>query len=166
MFKIGQGYDIHKLVEGRELIIGGVSIPHTKGLLGHSDADVLIHAIIDAILGACSASDIGTIFSDNDDKYKNANSRDLLKYVSQNILHNSGYKIANIDSTIILETPKLKDYIPFMKQNIAEDLGIEVDMVSIKAKTKEGCDAVGKFDAAESHAIILIYSSSLKFRLV
>ena len=162
MFKIGQGYDIHKLVEGRELIIGGVSIPHTKGLLGHSDADILIHSIIDAILGACGASDIGTIFPDNDDKYKNANSRYLLKYVSQNILQNSGYKISNIDTTIILETPKLKDYIPLMKQNIAKDLDITADMISIKAKTKEGCDVVGQGNAAESHAIVLIYTGTLR----
>jgi 2-C-methyl-D-erythritol 2,4-cyclodiphosphate synthase len=133
-FRIGNGYDIHRLIEGRDLIIGGVKITHEKGLLGHSDADVLVHAIIDALLGALAMDDIGTIFPDTDLKYKNADSMLLLKKVYSKV-KNSGYKINNIDSNIIAQNPKMMPYIPKMKEALANLLGLESTDISIKAKT-------------------------------
>ncbi len=154
-FRIGIGYDIHRLVEGRDLIIGGVKITHEKGLLGHSDADVLVHAIIDALLGAIALDDIGTLFPDTDPKYKNADSMVLLKNVYQKV-QTFGYKINNIDSNIIAQNPKMMPYIPKMKEALAVLLEITPSQVSIKAKTKEKLDAVGESLAIEANAIVLL----------
>ena len=143
MYRIGLGYDIHKLTEGRELVIGGVKIPYDKGLLGHSDADVLIHAIIDAMLGALALSDIGTHFPDTDEKYKNADSTVLLNNV-YNLIKDKKYFIENIDSNIIAQKPKMMPYIPVMKKVLCEVLDIEQERLSIKAKTNEKMDAVGQ----------------------
>jgi 2-C-methyl-D-erythritol 2,4-cyclodiphosphate synthase len=154
-FRIGNGYDIHRLIEGRDLIIGGVKITHEKGLLGHSDADVLVHAIIDALLGALAMDDIGTIFPDTDLKYKNADSMLLLKKVYSKV-KNSGYKINNIDSNIIAQNPKMMPYIPKMKTALANVLDINDSDISIKAKTKENLDAVGENLAIEANAVVLL----------
>ncbi len=155
MFKIGLGYDIHKLTEGRDLIIGGVKITHEKGLLGHSDADVLVHAIIDALLGAAGMADIGTLFPDTDPKYKDADSIVLMKKVYE-LIKSKGYKINNIDSNIIAQAPKMMPYIPKMKEVIAKTLELEIENISIKAKTKEKLDAVGEKLAIESNAAVLL----------
>ena len=155
MFKIGIGYDIHKLVEGRDLIIGGVKILHEKGLLGHSDADVLVHAIIDSILGAAGLEDIGTLFPDSDPKYKNADSLKLLKTVIEKV-YKLGFKINNIDSNIIAQAPKMMPYIPKMKSILAKVLCIDIENISIKAKTKEKLDAVGENLAIEANAVVLL----------
>ena len=154
-FRIGNGYDIHRLIEGRDLIIGGIKITHEKGLLGHSDADVLVHAIIDALLGALAMDDIGTIFPDTDLKYKNADSMLLLKKVYSKV-KNSGYRINNIDSNIIAQNPKMMPYIPKMKEILANLLEIEPNDISIKAKTKEKLDAVGESRAIEANAVVLL----------
>ena len=155
MYRIGLGYDIHKLVEGRELIIGGVKITHEKGLLGHSDADVLIHAIIDGMLGALALDDIGTIFPDTDPKYKDIDSTVLLKHV-YDLMKSKGYSIVNIDSNIIAQAPKMMPYIPKMKTRLCEMLGIENHQLSIKAKTKENLDSVGQKLAIEANAVVLL----------
>ena len=155
MYRIGLGYDIHKLTTGRDLIIGGVKITHEKGLLGHSDADVLIHAIIDAMLGALALSDIGTLFPDTDKKYKDANSTILLKKVYEKITE-KGWQIVNIDSNIIAQEPKMMPYIPKMKEVLCRILEIEPDELSIKAKTNENMDAVGQKLAIEAHAVVLL----------
>ena len=154
-FRIGIGYDIHRLVEGRDLVIGGIKITHEKGLLGHSDADVLVHAIIDAMLGALALDDIGTLFPDTDPKYKNIDSTILLKHVYEKIKV-QGYRIANIDSNIIAQSPKMMPYIPKMKEILAEVLGISHNDISIKAKTKEKLDAVGERKAIEANAVVLL----------
>ena len=155
MFKIGLGYDIHKLVEDRDLIIGGVKITHEKGLLGHSDADVLVHAIIDALLGAAGLADIGTLFPDTDAKYKDADSVILLKHVYE-LIKSKGYKINNIDSNIIAQAPKMMPYIPKMKEIISRVLELDFENISIKAKTKEKLDSVGEGRAIEANAAVLI----------
>ena len=155
MFRIGLGYDIHTLCEGRDLIIGGVKITHEKGLMGHSDADVLIHAIIDAMLGALAMSDIGTLFPDTDKKYKDADSTILLKHVHEKI-QESGYEIVNIDSNIIAQEPKMMPYIPKMRETLDSVLKIGQGNISIKAKTNEKMDAVGQKLAIEAHAVILL----------
>ncbi len=155
MFKIGLGYDIHKLVENRDLIIGGVKITHEKGLLGHSDADVLVHAIIDALLGAAGLADIGTLFPDTDPKYKDADSIVLLKNVFE-LIKKKGYKINNIDSNIIAQAPKMMPYIPKMKEILAKVLDLDIENISIKAKTKEKLDAVGEKLAIEANAAVLL----------
>ncbi len=155
MFKIGLGYDIHKLVENRDLIIGGVKITHEKGLLGHSDADVLVHAIIDALLGAAGLADIGTLFPDTDPKYKDADSIVLLKNVFE-LVKKKGYKINNIDSNIIAQAPKMMPYIPKMKEILAKVLDLDIENLSIKAKTKEKLDAVGEKLAIEANAVVLL----------
>ena len=155
MYRIGLGYDIHKLVEGRELIIGGVKITHEKGLLGHSDADVLIHAIIDGMLGALVLDDIGTIFPETDPKYKDIDSTVLLKHV-YDLIKSKGYSIVNIDSNIIAQAPKMMPYIPKMKTRLCEMLGIENHQLSIKAKTKENLDSVGQKLAIEANAVVLL----------
>ncbi len=155
MFKIGLGYDIHKLVENRDLIIGGVKITHEKGLLGHSDADVLVHAIIDALLGAAGLADIGTLFPDTDPKYKDADSIVLLKNVFE-LVKKKGYKINNIDSNIIAQAPKMMPYIPKMKEILSKVLDLDVENISIKAKTKEKLDAVGEKLAIEANAAVLL----------
>ena len=154
-FRTGIGYDIHRLVEGRDLIIGGVKITHEKGLLGHSDADVLIHAIIDALLGALALDDIGTLFPDTDPKYKDADSMLLLKKVHQKV-NDCGYQIVNIDSNIIAQSPKMMPYIPKMKEVLSKLFEIEYNDISIKAKTKEKLDSVGENKAIEANAIVLL----------
>ncbi len=153
--RIGIGYDIHPLVEGRKLILGGVEIPFEKGLLGHSDSDVLTHAICDALLGAAALGDIGTHFPDTDPRFKGASSLGLLRHVVA-MLKERGYQISNIDSTIITERPKLKPYIAEMRQTLAAILEIEIEQVSIKAKTNEKLDAVGQGEAMQAQAIALI----------
>lgn len=155
MYRIGLGYDIHKLTQGRDLIIGGVKITHEKGLLGHSDADVLIHAIIDAMLGALALSDIGTLFPDTDKKYKDIDSTVLLKDVYEKILQ-MGWSIVNIDSNIIAQEPKMMPYIPKMKRILCDILELNLDELSIKAKTNENLDAVGQKLAIEAHAVIML----------
>ena len=155
MYRIGLGYDIHKLTEGRDLIIGGVKITHEKGLLGHSDADILIHAIIDAMLGALALSDIGTLFPDTDDLYKDADSTVLLRDVYK-LIKEKKYAIENIDSNIIAQQPKMMPYIPKMKEVLSQILSIEPDRLSIKAKTNEKMDAVGQELAIEAHAVVLL----------
>lgn len=155
MFRVGLGYDIHKLVEGRPLIIGGIEIPYEKGLLGHSDADVLIHAIIDAMLGALALSDIGTHFPDTDTKYKGISSVELLKNVI-GLIHEKGYVINNIDSNIILQEPKMKPHIPNMVKNLSKIMGIDASQLSIKAKTNEQMDAVGEKFAIEASAVVML----------
>ena len=154
-YRIGIGYDIHRLVEGRELIIGGVKITHEKGLLGHSDADVLVHAIIDALLGAVALDDIGTLFPDTDPQYKDADSLILLRNVYRKV-QQEGYVIGNIDSNIIAQSPKMMPYIPKMKEALASLLGLEPTDISIKAKTKEKLDAVGESRAIEANAVVLL----------
>ena len=155
MYRNGLGYDIHKLTEGRDLIIGGVKITHEKGLLGHSDADVLIHAIIDAMLGALALFDIGTLFPDTDKKYKDIESTILLEKVYEKISE-KGWRIVNIDSNIIAQEPKMMPYIPKMKDVLCKILDIDPDELSIKAKTNENLDAVGQKLAIEAHAVVLL----------
>ena len=153
--RIGQGYDVHKLVEGRKLILGGVEIPHTVGLLGHSDADVLLHAIMDSLLGASALGDIGKLFPDTDERYKGADSLALLKEVVR-VLDENGYKIVNIDSTVIAQSPKLKDYIVSMRENIATACNIDVDCVSVKATTEEHLGFTGRKEGISAHSVCLI----------
>jgi|SRR5579863_2221947 len=156
MQRIGQGFDLHRLSRGRKLILGGVEIPFDKGLDGHSDADVLIHAIIDALIGAAALGDIGRLFPDTDNQYKDVSSRKLLKIVNNKIKDDSLYKINNIDSTIILEQPKLSGYIDQMRCNLAEDLEIDLDQINIKAKTSEKIGIVGRGEAAIAEAVVLL----------
>ena len=153
--RVGHGYDVHKLVEGRKLILGGVEIPHTVGLLGHSDADVLLHAIMDSLLGASSLGDIGKLFPDTDERYKGADSLALLKEVVR-VLNENGYKIVNIDSTVIAQSPKLKDYIVKMRENIACACNIDVDRVSVKATTEEHLGFTGRKEGISAHSVCLI----------
>lgn len=153
--RIGQGYDVHKLVEGRKLILGGVEIPYEKGLLGHSDADVLLHAIMDALLGAAALDDIGKHFPDSDDRYKGISSIELLKEVSL-LLKSNNYSIINVDSTIIAQKPKLAPFIDEMRKNISASLGISIDKVSVKATTEEGLGFTGEGLGIASSAICLI----------
>jgi len=153
--RIGTGYDVHKLVEGRKLILGGVEIPYSKGLLGHSDADVLIHSIMDSLLGAAALGDIGKHFPDTSDKYKDISSIKLLKEVKL-ILESEGYKISNIDSTIIAQKPKLAKYIEEMRKNIAKALDIDVKYISVKATTEEGLGFTGKEEGISSQSVCLI----------
>ena len=153
--RIGTGYDLHKLVEGRALILGGVKIPYEKGLLGHSDADVLIHAIIDSLLGAMGEKDIGTHFPDTDESFKNISSALLLQKTMQ-IMQNNGYKIVNVDSNIICQKPKLMPYIDKMKEKLAPLLNIDESALSIKAKTNEGVDATGMGEAIAAQCVCLI----------
>lgn len=154
--RIGIGYDIHKLEENRDLIIGGIKISYEKGLLGHSDADVLIHAIIDAILGAAALPDIGTLFPDTDEKYKGIDSKVLLSRVC-NLIEEKGYKIGNIDSNIIAQSPKMMPYIPMMKNCLAEVTKLNEENISIKAKTNEKMDAVGEGLAIEANAVVMLF---------
>ncbi len=155
MYRVGIGYDIHKLIEGRDLIIGGVKITHEKGLLGHSDADVLIHALIDGMLGALALDDIGTLFPDTDPKYKDIDSTILLKKV-YDLIQDKGYAVVNIDSNIIAQAPKMMPYIPKMKEILANILKISPQDLSIKAKTKEQMDAVGQQLAIEANAVVML----------
>ncbi len=153
--RIGHGYDVHRLEIGRRLIIGGVTIPFEKGLLGHSDADVLLHAISDALIGAAALGDIGKHFPPSDERFKDIDSRILLKEVGK-LLEENGYKVSNIDSTIIAERPKMAPYIMQMRQNVADDLGLEVSKVSVKATTEEGLSFTGKGEGIAAHAVCII----------
>ena len=153
--KIGHGYDVHRLVKGRELILGGVSIPYEKGLLGHSDADVLTHAIMDALLGAAALGDIGKHFPDSDPAYKGADSLKLAQHVSA-LLTQNGYCIGNIDATVIAQAPKLAPHIPLMKQNLALALGCDENRINIKATTEEHLGFTGEGLGMAAHAVCLI----------
>lgn len=153
--RIGHGYDVHILTEGRKLIIGGVEIPYEKGLLGHSDADVLLHAISDSLLGAAAMGDIGCLFPDNDPKYLGADSLVLLGEVASR-LKESGFRIVNIDSTILAQRPKMKPHIPQMRENIARVCGTDVSCVSVKATTEEGLGFTGEGKGIAAHAVCLI----------
>ena len=155
--RIGMGYDVHKLVEGRDLIIGGVKIPYEKGLLGHSDADVLLHAISDALLGAAALGDIGKYFPDTDPAYKGADSLKLLEEVGK-LLENECYLIGNIDATIIAQAPKMRPHIDTMRQNIADALSIDITQVNVKATTEEGLGFTGSGEGISSQAICLLNS--------
>ena len=153
--RIGTGYDVHKLAEGRKLIIGGVEIPYEKGLLGHSDADVLVHAIMDALLGAAALGDIGKHFPDTDPKYKGADSLMLMREVRR-ILHESGCSIGNVDATIIAQAPKMSPHIDTMRRNIADALGLDVSQVSVKATTEERLGFTGRGEGISAQAVALI----------
>jgi len=154
-FRIGIGYDVHKLVTGRDLVIGGVLIPYSKGLLGHSDADVLIHAIIDALLGALALGDIGKHFPDTDPEFKDINSRVLLKKV-YHLVNEKGWELINLDSTICAQCPKLSPHIDKMRQNIAEDLNTSIDNISIKATTEENLGISGSQNGMTAHCVVMI----------
>lgn len=153
--RIGHGYDVHKLVEGRKLILGGVEIPYDKGLLGHSDADVLTHALMDALLGAAALGDIGGLFPDNDDAYLGADSIELLKTVAR-LLHDKGYRVVNVDCTVIAQRPKLKPHIESMRRVLASAMGVELDAVSVKATTEEHLGFTGEGLGIAAHAVVLI----------
>ena len=153
MIRFGMGYDVHKLVEGRKLILGGVEIPHTLGLLGHSDADVLLHAISDALLGGAALGDIGRHFPDTDEKYKGISSLVLLKHV-KNLLMKKGYMVNNIDATIVAQKPKLAGFILQMNKNISEVLEIDLDGVNVKATTTEGLGFAGMQEGIASYAVV------------
>lgn len=155
MFRTGHGYDVHKLVENRDLILGGVNIPHEKGLLGHSDADVLLHAVMDALLGAAALGDIGKHFPDTDEKYKGADSMKLLSEVAA-LIRSRGYRIENIDSTVIAQAPKLAPYIETMRKNIAKAAGCSPDAVNVKATTEEHLGFTGEKLGISAHAVCLI----------
>ncbi|MBE6677081.1 MAG: 2-C-methyl-D-erythritol 2,4-cyclodiphosphate synthase [Ruminococcaceae bacterium] len=155
--RIGHGYDVHRLVEGRDLILGGVNIPYEKGLLGHSDADVLTHAIMDALLGAAALGDIGKHFPDTDPAYKGADSLKLAAHVAA-LLHAQGYRIGNIDATVIAQAPKLSPHIPTMRQNLAHALGCDQDCINIKATTEEHLGFTGEGLGMAAHAVCLIES--------
>lgn len=155
--RVGMGYDVHRLVEGRDLILGGVKIPHTLGLLGHSDADVLLHAIMDALLGAAALGDIGKHFPDTDDKYKGISSLALLKEVKK-LIDQENYYIENVDATLIAQKPKMRPFIEEMEQNIAKTLGIEVNQVNVKATTEEGLGFTGMQEGIAASAICSLSS--------
>ena len=154
-YRIGHGYDVHRLVEGRPLILGGVTIPYEKGLLGHSDADVLAHAISDALLGAAALGDIGGLFPDTDPQYKGADSLKLLSEVVR-VVDEAGYAVANIDATVLAQAPKLKPHIPAMRKLLAAACGVSVDAVSVKATTEEGLGFTGNGEGMAVHAVCLI----------
>ena len=158
MFRIGQGYDVHRLVENRELWLCGIKIPHTHGLLGHSDADVAIHALCDALLGAAALRDIGYHFPDTDPAFKGADSKVLLSEVVR-LIAKKGYSIGNVDVTIIAQSPKLKDYIEEMREKLAEVMGVDTDFVSVKATTTEHLGFEGRREGISSSAVALIYKS-------
>jgi len=153
--RIGQGFDAHALVAGRKLVIGGVEIPHDKGLAGHSDADVLIHAVCDALLGAAGLGDIGTYFPDGDPRYENIDSRRLLREVAR-LLGERRLRVANVDATIIAQAPRMAPHVPAMRANIASDLGVAPDAVSIKAKTTERLGFIGRGEGIAAEAVALV----------
>ena len=153
--RIGHGYDVHKLVVGRKLILGGVEIPHEKGLLGHSDADVLLHAVCDALLGAAALGDIGKHFPDTDKSYKNIDSRMLLREVIS-LLYSRGFRVVNIDCTVIAQSPKLAEYIGKMRRNIAADCGVDREFINVKATTEEGLGFTGEKQGIAAHAVCII----------
>lgn len=154
--RIGMGYDVHRLTEGRDLILGGVKIPYEKGLLGHSDADVLLHAVMDALLGAAALGDIGKHFPDSDPAYKGISSLKLLEHVGE-LLEKEGYTVGNIDATIIAQRPKMAPHIPVMRKNIAEVLRIEESQINIKATTEEGLGFTGSGEGISSQAVCLLF---------
>lgn len=154
--RIGLGYDVHRLVKERELILGGVNIPYEYGLLGHSDADVLLHAIMDSLLGATALGDIGKHFPDTNEIYKGISSIELLKEVGK-LIYDNGYKISNIDSTIIAQKPKMAPHIPQMRENIAKALNIDIDQINVKATTEEGLGFTGEGQGISSQSICLVY---------
>lgn len=156
--RIGYGYDIHRLEKGRKLILGGVEIPHSKGLLGHSDADVLLHAITDALLGALALGDIGKHFPDTDPAYKNADSRQLLRHC-YNLIQEKGYRLENLDATVIAEQPKLLPYINEMREIIAEDIQSDLNNISVKATTSETIGFVGREEGIAAHVNVLLYKN-------
>ena len=158
-FRIGEGWDTHALVPGRKLMLGGVEVPHTTGLLGHSDADVVLHAVIDALLGAAGLGDIGSHFPDTDVRFKGADSMLLLRETGQ-LLAARGYKIGNIDSTIVAQAPKLSAYIPAMRERMANALGLDASCVTVKAKTAEKLGPVGQGLSMEARAVALIFQAS------
>lgn len=153
--RIGHGYDVHKLVEGRKCIIGGVDIPSPLGLLGHSDADVLLHAVSDALLGSCAMGDIGHLFPDTDDRWKGADSLELLKEVVRRV-NEKGYRVVNIDATILAQMPKMAPYISEMRKNIAAACNVNQDLVSVKATTEEGLGFTGAKQGIAAHAVCLV----------
>ena len=153
--RIGIGYDVHRLTEGRPLILGGVLVPHERGLAGHSDADVLVHAVIDAMLGAAALGDIGRHFPDTDPEWKGADSMQLLGSVVR-LVREAGYAVGNVDATVVLQRPKLRPHIDAMRANIAEVLGVEVGQVSVKATTGEAMGFVGREEGAAAHAVCLL----------
>lgn len=157
MFRIGHGYDVHRLVEGRRLILGGVDIPFERGLLGHSDADVLVHAIMDAILGAAALGDIGKLFPDTDERYAGADSLELLGEVMR-ALREAGYELGNVDSTVIAQRPKLAMHIELMRGNIARAAGVDAAQISVKATTEEKLGFTGEGAGIAAHAVALIYT--------
>lgn len=159
MIRIGQGYDLHRLVPGRPLILGGVRIPHEKGLIGHSDADVLAHAITDALLGAAALGNIGQHFPDTDPRFKDADSLVLLREAVA-MVHRGGFRVVNVDSTVIAQRPKLNPHIGSIRDRLAEALGIEVTQVSVKAKTNEQAGPEGREEAVSAHAVALIETTS------
>ena len=153
--RIGHGYDVHRLVEGRKCIIGGVDIPYEKGLLGHSDADVLLHAVMDAVLGAMAAGDIGKLFPDNDPAYKGADSLALTRRVAE-VMTQRGYRLVNVDATVIAQAPKMAPHIPAMRAHIAEAFGVEADRISVKATTEERLGFTGSGEGIAAHAVCLL----------
>ncbi|MCK9511894.1 MAG: 2-C-methyl-D-erythritol 2,4-cyclodiphosphate synthase [Pigmentiphaga sp.] len=153
--RVGQGYDVHALVSGRPLILGGVAIPHTMGLAGHSDADALLHAITDAVLGAAGLGDIGRMFPDTDPQWKGADSRDLLRRAMARV-REAGWEVINLDATVHAQAPKLAPHVPAMVANIAADLGLLADHVNIKAKTGEGLGFVGRREGIEAQVVVLL----------
>ena len=153
--RIGHGYDVHRLVECRDLILGGVKIPYERGLLGHSDADVLLHAVSDALLGAAALGDIGKHFPDTDPAYKGANSLELLKIVAEKV-EEAGFSVGNVDVTMIAQAPKLRPYIDRMRQNIADALGVEISRVNVKATTEERLGFTGSGEGMACHAVCLL----------
>lgn len=153
--RIGHGYDVHRLTEGRRLILGGVEIPFEKGLLGHSDADVLAHAVMDALLGAAALGDIGTLFPDSDPAYEGADSLSLLGRVA-GVLEENGYKVGNVDATVLAQRPKLAPHIPLMRERLAAAMGIGPEQVSVKATTEEGLGFTGTGEGMAAHAVALI----------
>ena len=155
--RIGTGYDVHRLEEGRKMMIGGVEIPHEKGLLGHSDADVLLHAIMDALLGAAALGDIGRHFPDTDEKYRGISSLKLLSEVSE-LISGNGYVVSNIDATIIAQAPKMRPYIDTMRENVAKTLGISIEQVNIKATTEEHLGFTGREEGIAAEAVCLLES--------
>jgi 2-C-methyl-D-erythritol 2,4-cyclodiphosphate synthase len=159
MLRIGNGYDVHKLVEGRKLILGGIEIPHTKGVLGHSDGDVLIHAIMDAMLGALALGDIGQHFPDTDMKYENIDSTILLTRVKE-LIEERGYRVINLDSIVVLQKPKIKPYIEAMRKRVAEVLDIDVEQVSVKATTEEKLGFTGDETGVKSYCVVLLEKNS------
>lgn len=158
MMRVGLGFDVHRLVEGRELWLGGVRIPHTLGALGHSDADVVLHAICDALLGAAALGDIGQHFPDTDARWKGADSKELLRAVVA-LLHENGWRVGNVDCTLVLERPKIMPHVPLMRSTMAGLLGISEDAVSVKATTNERMGYVGREEGVAAHAVALVVRS-------